>query len=301
MPDHSESSLEKFCHAYLLDLESQRYSPRSVEIYARALRDFIRFCSELGKVSARDVCKDDLTAYRLSLIDRGLRPNSVYVYMRAVRNLLRWLSNRRELFLNPAEGMILRQPPRPLLPVPSEDDVRRLLEAPDTDTPLGIRNRALMETLYGGGLRRAELMGLKTGDVNLAEATVRVLGKGQSERMVPVGSAAARWISGYLGGARSAILEDGRKSDALWVGRLGPLSYHMVAKIFELYSARAGGRRISPHSLRRACATHMLAHGASPVDIQLQLGHATLKHLSQYLRVAIVDIRKMHEASAPGR
>lgn len=299
-PDHSESSLEKSCRAYLLDLEIRRYSPKSVATYARALQDVALFWSERGKMSARDICKDDLTAYRLSLIDRELRPNSVYVYMRAVRNLFRWLSDRRELFLNPAEGIILRQPPRPLLPVPSEEDMRKLLEAPDTGTPIGIRDRAIMETLYGGGMRRGELSGLKTVDVDIAEATLRVLGKGQRERTVPVGAAAARWIDRYLREARSVIL-DGRQTDALWVCRFGALSYHAVSQIILVCSDRAGVRRISPHALRRACATHMLAHGASPVEVQLQLGHATLKHLSQYLRVAITDIRKMHGESAPGR
>ena len=187
------------------------------------------------------------------------------------------------------------------MPVPSEEEVRRLLGQPDITTPVGMRDRALLETAYGTGARLKELVGLTLDRVVLADQTVRLMGKGSKERLVPLGGPAAEWLGRYLAEARPKLLRVST-SDQLWISLRGdPLGYGGVIAVVRLH-ARASGMAhpISPHALRRACVTHMLRRGASPAVLQEMLGHASLGSLSQYLQVAIRDIKDMHAHTRPG-
>ena len=221
-------------------------------------------------------------------------------YLRAVRQLYAHLVGNREAFLNPAADVSVRVP-KTLVPAPTEEEIERLLAHPDTDTPVGIRDRALLETAYGTGARVGELCRLRMADIDLKDKTVRLLGKGKRERVVPLGSKAAKWLSRYLAEARPRLL--GTETDMLWVGRDGLVLSYPGMRAAVLHHAHAAGLdgKCSPHGIRRACATHMLQHGAHPVDIQLLLGHASMRHLSQYLRLSITDIKAAHEQSKPGR
>ena len=159
----------------------------------------------------------------------------------------------------------------------------------------------MLETAYGTAGRLQELVRVRIPDLDLAQGTVRLLGKGSRERVVPVGAPAQEWLRAYLEHARPALL-DGAQTDALWVSYSGrPLDYVAVRTVFRRHVSTAKLEiPVTPHSCRRACASHMLRRGAHPVQIQALLGHASMRCLSQYLGVTITEIRRMHEQSKPG-
>jgi integrase/recombinase XerD len=287
---------------YLAGLKRRRYSSKSIDIYGRAIDDFSGFIESDGPVELPDITRQQIEAYRLHILERGFRPASVGVYLRGIRNFFRWLRERQLLFVDPTEGMRAHREPRFLCHVPTEEDVRRLLASPDTTTLLGLRNRAYMELLYATGVRREESLRLEITDIDRENATVRVMGKGNRERVVPLGSSASILLDRYLAEARPRM-QKGLDSDALWIGKDGnPLGYPAVAGILRRTSIRAGLKPfISAHALRRACATHMLRRGAHPVQIQMLLGHASMRHLSQYLHLTITELHEAHAKSRPGR
>jgi integrase/recombinase XerD len=176
----------------------------------------------------------------------------------------------------------------------SEADVEALLAAPDTATPLGLRDRAMLETLYATGLRVSELVALKTFEVNLDANVVRVLGKGSKERLVPLGEEAADWISRYL------KARDGR-SDALFVtGRGSGMTRQAFWHLIRRYGARAiPGKKLSPHVLRHAFATHLINHGADLRVVQLLLGHADISTTQIYTHVARERLKALHAKHHP--
>jgi integrase/recombinase XerD len=212
------------------------------------------------------------------------------------------LESTHRIFLNPAADLVIREPTRPLLPVPSPEEVARLLDQPDVSTDRGVRDRTLLETAYSTGARREELSRLTVSDVDLEHETLRLVGKGGRERVVPLGRVAHQWVERYLVEARPRLLA-GVDTTALWVGgRNGQLQYAVLPLILRRYVRKA--RLTTPitlHSLRRACVTHMLEHGAHPVHLQQLLGHSGLRNLSQYLRLSIRELRKTHARSKPGR
>ena len=245
----------------------------------------------------------DLEQYRRVLIDDGLADSSMVVYLRAVLHLFRFLEEGQEIFTNPAKGMIIPKARGRLMPVPTQDQVKSLLAVPDPASLAGIRDRAIMETLYSSGVRLAELVGMDIFDMNIRQGHVRVLGKGDCERVVPLGRQAVFWTKKYLSNVRPVFCKKRPDERALWLGRMGkrfnPL---IVERLLKAYSIEAGiSPTITPHSLRRACATHMLQNNAHPVEIQMLLGHASLGSLSQYLKITITDMKKMHNKSRPGR
>lgn len=176
----------------------------------------------------------------------------------------------------------------------SEADVEALLAAPDTATPLGLRDRTMLETLYATGLRVSELVALKTFEVNLDANVVRVLGKGSKERLVPLGEEAADWISRYL------KARDGR-SDALFVtGRGSGMTRQAFWHLIRRYGARAiPGKKLSPHVLRHAFATHLINHGADLRVVQLLLGHADISTTQIYTHVARERLKALHAKHHP--
>jgi integrase/recombinase XerD len=176
----------------------------------------------------------------------------------------------------------------------SEADVEALLAAPDTTTPLGVRDRAMLETLYATGLRVSELVALKTYEVNLDANVVRVLGKGSKERLVPLGEEAAHWLSTYVKQRRS-------RSNALFVtARGGGMTRQAFWHLIRRYGARAiPGKKLSPHVLRHAFATHLINHGADLRGGQPLLGHADISTTQIYTHVARERLKALHAKHHP--
>jgi integrase/recombinase XerD len=182
----------------------------------------------------------------------------------------------------------------------SEEDVEALLAAPNGGAPVGLRDRAMLELLYATGLRVSELVGLKLHAVNLQAGVVRVLGKGAKERLVPLGEEAVHWIERYLAEARPA-LKGKREPDALFItGRGAGMTRQAFWHLIRRYGARAiPGKRLSPHVLRHAFATHLINHGADLRVVQMLLGHADISTTQIYTHVARERLKQLHAKHHP--
>ena len=218
-----------------------------------------------------------------------------------LRRFYRHLLATGEIMADPTLG--IEPPPRPerFPKTLSEAQVEALLDAPDPDTPLGLRDRAMLEMLYATGLRVSELVGLKLFEISLDDGVVRVFGKGSKERLVPLGQVAVEWLERYLKKARPALLA-GRTGDAVFVTRrAGALSRQMFWNLVKRYALRAGidPARISPHTLRHAFATHLINHGADLRVVQLLLGHADISTTQVYTHVARERLKELHAKHHP--
>ncbi len=304
MSGHSRSVIvaaEEPYRTYLETLRQQRQSEKTLHCAGFAFSHLDAFLKTVDK-GLTDVNTDDLDRLRRSLEEQGLAPMSADLVLRQVRRLFRWLAETGKIFLDPAAHWSLTKPDRPLMDAPTEKQVAALLAQPDLTRPRGIRDRALIETAYSTGARLDELCRMTIFDPDFERGLLRVLGKGQKERMLPLGRQAALWLRQYIRDARPKLAKGRLNEERLWLGVDGrPISGPGLRMMLRQRTRAAGLPLISPHGLRRACATHMLQHGAHPVQIQLLLGHADLSTLSQYLRLTIRDIRNMHAASKPGR
>ena len=227
------------------------------------------------------------------------------------RSSARFLSSLRAFFRDALDNELIQQDPtanvrRPILgrPLPealSEEEVDLLIQSPDPNSgPIELRDRVMLEVLYATGLRVSELVGLQLTSVNIRQGIVRVLGKGSSERLVPIGEDALTWLGRYIDNGRSALLKR-RLSDVLFPSNRGQMMtrqtfWHAVKK----YSLRVGIRRpISPHTLRHAFATHLLNHGADLRAVQMMLGHADLSTTQIYTYVAKERLKALHSEHHP--
>jgi len=183
----------------------------------------------------------------------------------------------------------------------SEDQVAALLSAPDTETPLGLRDRAMLETLYATGLRVSELVGLKLSQVSLDMGVVRVLGKGNKERLVPLGEEAIDWLKRYCTTARAELGGDAKAEAVFVTARRGPMTRQAFWQLIKRHAATAGIARaaLSPHTLRHAFATHLLNHGADLRVVQLLLGHSDITTTTIYTHVARERLKQLHHRHHP--
>jgi len=286
---------------YLEHLRQRRQSENTARSACFAFMNLDAFLKDEGKTPA-DIAADDLDRFQRSLLDRGFAAMSADLVLRHVRRLFRWLAQTGRIFLDPAALWSLPKPNRPLMSVPTEKQVAALLARPDVSRARGVRDRAFIETAYSTGARLEELCRLTVHDPDLDRGLLRVLGKGKKERMLPLGKQAVHWLRVYIREAWPKLAKGRLNQDRLWLGTGGrAIAGTGLRMMLRQYCRPAGLTPISPHALRRACATHMLQHGAHPVQIQLLLGHADLTSLSQYLRLTIRDIKAMHAASKPGR
>ncbi|HEX5639259.1 MAG TPA: site-specific tyrosine recombinase XerD [Burkholderiaceae bacterium] len=230
----------------------------------------------------------------------GTRATTANRRLAVLRRFYRWAVREGLIAQDPTLRLKgARVPPR-FPKTLSEAQVESLLNAPDVETPLGLRDRAMLELLYATGLRVSELVGLTMLTVSLQEGLVRVVGKGSRERIVPLGEEARRWIERYLKDGRAALL-DGRVSDALFVTqRAGAMTRQMFWVLIKRYATRGGIEApLSPHGLRHAFATHLLNHGADLRVVQLLLGHADISTTQIYTHVARARLKSLHAQHHP--
>jgi site-specific recombinase XerD len=296
-----DGDLRQLAQDFLNAMTAQNYSPASVVHYRMTLKPLLNFLTERGRTRAQDVTVEDLEAYRLKQVERGLAFKSLHLFLRVVPQFFGCLEAGQVLFTNPAADFKVPRLPYRFVPVPDEDEIKRLLEQPDVSTPVGLRDRALLETAYSTGARREELANLTLERLNLARRTARLYGKGSKERLVPLGKHATHWLSRYLKEARPQLLQGRAEETAVWIGYFGRrlLSKDLGKRI--IHVAQTANLKISPHTLRRACATHMLRHGAHPMLIQELLGHTSGHSLKHYLRLNLDDLKKTINRSNPGR
>lgn len=292
--------------SYLVDAfldylrSARRLAGNSVESYARDLVLLARFAA--GRDSAfAALDPHDLEAFVRGLMSSGYSPRSVARVVSAVRGFYRYLELERTVRVNPAADL---RPPRawPALPrFLSIEEVDRLLAAPDTTTPRGVRDRALIELLYATGLRVSELVGLRLPDLDLEAGCVTCIGKGSKQRIVPVGREAQGWVTRYLREGRPALLR-GRPSPRVFVNARGGRALTRVGfwKVLKGYGRQAAvNRDLTPHVLRHSFATHLLDRGADLRAIQLMLGHADLSTTQIYTHVHETRLRSLYEQFHP--
>ena len=190
---------------------------------------------------------------------------------------------------------------RPLPDTLTEKDIERLLAAPDPSTVLGLRDRTMLEVLYATGLRVTELVSLRLTEINLRQGVLRVTGKGNKERLVPLGEEAITWIQQFLGSGRDLLLVNNRHEDVVFPSNRGKAMTRQTFWHRIKAHARAAGikRKLSPHTLRHAFATHLLNHGADLRVVQLLLGHSDLSTTQIYTHVAQHRMKELHQVHHP--
>ncbi len=282
----------------------RRLAAHTLESYARDLRALARFAAG-RKTKVERLDRHALEAFVRQQMASGLSPRSVARSVAAIRGLFRYLVIERRLEQSPAEDL---RPPRawPALPkFLSIEQVDALLKQPDVSMPRGLRDRALLEVLYATGMRVSELVAIRAVDLHLDAEYVTCIGKGNKERLVPIGEQAADWLKRYQREARP-ILTANRKSAGRGLPRLfvnargGPLSRVGFWKILKAHGRAAGlPRTVSPHVLRHSFATHLLDRGADLRAIQLMLGHADLSTTQIYTHVLEARLRSVYDRFHP--
>ena len=291
------AEIDNFCDALWLE---DGLAKATLDSYRSDLGRLAGWLAEHGHEALLDSRETTLTAF-IAHLAKQTRASSQARYLSTLRRFYRWQVGRGRLVSDPTLKLANPSLPSRLPKVMSEKQVEALLDAPDLDTPLGLRDRAMLETIYATGLRVSELVNLKLHEVGLADGVLRALGKGSKERLVPLGQLAIDWITRYLHEARPEILH-GQQSDALFVtARGGAMTRQAFWQLIKRYALVAGiaPARLSPHVLRHAFATHLLNHGADLRVVQLLLGHADISTTQIYTHVARERLKSLHAEHHP--
>ncbi|MET0153403.1 MAG: site-specific tyrosine recombinase [Candidatus Binatia bacterium] len=298
-PTHAASALDRSVDGYLAYLATNRgLSRNTLDAYGRDLAALLSFLSSRGRRDPRAVAAEDLVDYLGWLRDRCQKPASVARSLSAARGWLRFLEANGSVEKSPAARVRSARLPRRLPRPWTREDVRRLLEA-SFDGPTGARDRAMLETLYGAGLRVSELVGLRLSQLNLDGGYVVVIGKGNKERPVPVGMPAREALRAYLDGPRAALLA-GSASPHVFVTRRGrAMSRQGFWKLLGRRALALGLPEVSPHRLRHSFATHLLEGGADLRAVQAMLGHSDIATTQIYTDVARSRLRELHRRFHP--
>ena len=280
----------------------RRLAALTTESYARDLGALGAFAKK-AKRTLLKLDRHDLERFVRDEITRGMSPRSVAREVAAIRGFYRFLVIERHLEHSPADDL---QPPRawPALPTfLSLEDVDALLAHPDVTTPLGLRDRAMFDLLYATGMRVSELVGVRGADLHLEEHYLTCIGKGNKERLIPIGRQAAEWVTRYQKTARPALVANakGKASTRLFLNsRGGSLSRVGFWKILKRHGAAAGlPRTLSPHVVRHSFATHLLDRGADLRAIQMMLGHADLSTTQIYTHVLEARLKAVYTRFHP--
>jgi integrase/recombinase XerD len=277
-------------------------SSNTVSAYKRDLAKFDAFARK-RRLSLEAISRDDLVDFLAGLYRQKLESRTVARQLVTLRNLFRFAQIQDLISVDPCINLESPKIRRTLPGYLRLEEVERLLEQPDERTPLGLRDRAMLEVLYSTGLRVSELISLRVSDLDAKVGCVRCIGKGDKERIVPVGRKALGIVEKYLRQARARLCCKGKSvgSPALFVNRRGgALSRVGVWKILSAYGRRAGLRRpIKPHMLRHSFATHLLERGADLRSVQLMLGHADISTTQIYTHVVEERLKQIYKAHHP--
>ena len=287
--------IDAFCDQVWL---ADGLAPASLASYRR---DLVAWSAWLGKGGLLRATRADVEGWLASQFEAKAKASSVARRLSAIKRFYRLQLERATMGEDPTLRVRAPKKPRRLPKLLSERQVEELLAAPDVDTPLGLRDRAMLETLYATGLRVSELVGLTLVQVSLDVGVVRVLGKGSKERLVPLGDEAAAWIEKYRKTARMELLGEAKSNHLFVTSRHGPLTRQAFWLLVKRYAARAGipAAALSPHVLRHAFATHLLNHGADLRVVQLLLGHADITTTTIYTHVARERLKQLHTQHHP--
>lgn len=292
-----QAEIDSFCDALWLEDGLAKATLDSYRSDLGRLGQWLQTHQHEALLDLREVTLIDFIAH----LARQTRATSQARYLSTLRRFFRWQVARGRLAVDPTLKLANPTLPSRLPKVMSEKQVEDLLNAPDLDTPIGLRDRAMLETIYATGLRVSELVNLKLHEVSLIDGVLRAFGKGSKERLVPLGQIAIDWIKRYIDEARPEIL-GGQLSDSLFItARGGPMTRQAFWQLVKRYALRAAidPARLSPHVLRHAFATHLLNHGADLRVVQLLLGHADISTTQIYTHVARERLKSLHAVHHP--
>jgi integrase/recombinase XerD len=274
-------------------------SRNTLESYRRDLAQFGEWLEKSRGYGLTEAQQADIERYLAARFPH-VRPRSISRLVASLRKLYRFLLRENRIGADPTLQIASPKLPRSLPKSLSEEDVVALLDAPDTHQLLGLRDRAMLETLYATGLRVSELVGLQVSEVSLQDGVLRTTGKGDKTRLVPMGEESLDWIRRYLGEARPLIL-DGKMSASLFVTQRGKaMTRQAFWYLIKRYAKLAGiFKPLSPHTLRHAFATHLLNHGADLRVVQMLLGHADISTTQIYTHVARERLKQLHAQHHP--
>ena len=279
----------------------RQWSPRTIATYVSELKPLLAFLQTQGLASLASLTRDHLEAYRTRLYyerfrGKALALSTQRVRFGAVKQFVRFLTRQNLLLLDVAAQLELPKAPRGLPRVLlTESETRQLLEAPDLTQALGVRDRTILEVLYGTGIRNSELGQLTLDQVDLERQVLRIdHGKGDKPRVVPMGDEALAWLEEYLTRIRPGLARASEEECVFLSSRGRPFRRTELAEVVARWARRAGlTKRVTPHVLRHCCATHMLRRGAGLRHLQVLLGHSSPETTQRYTLVEVSDLRRV--------
>ena len=295
--NEADGLIDRFCDRLWLE---DGLSQNTLSAYRR---DIAGFSDWLYKSRSHELAQAepaDIDAYLAHRFAGKTKPRTAARYTASLRRFYRFLVRENLVMADPTLYLDTPKLPRPLPKVLSENDVETLLAVPDIETSAGLRDRAMIETLYATGLRVSELVGLKLLNLDLNAAVLRVTGKGGKDRLVPLGEEALHWLSRYLKEARPSMLNGKRCAEVFVTARGGGMTRQAFWHLLKRRAQQAGIHKpLSPHTLRHAFATHLLAHGADLRAVQMLLGHADISTTQIYTHVARERLKQLHSRHHP--
>ncbi len=279
---------------------SRAASIETVRAYSADIQGFFRHLASKRKmvVFPGGMTRVEARGYLAYMTQEGYSRKTIARRLACLRSFFKFLKRRRKVDSNPFSGVRTPKLPRDLPEPLDEDDVSRLIGAVTGSGPRVLRDKAILETLYGGGLRVSELAGLDIDDVDMSEGLARVKGKGKRERLSPIGRSACGAIEDYLA---TGVHEDAKEKGALFLSRLRRrITTRQVRRVVEKYRTRAGiSAHATPHTLRHSCATHLLDRGAGLRSVQEILGHKSISTTQVYTHLTTERLKKAYDASHP--
>ncbi len=294
--ERSEQLVDRFLDAIWME---RGLSQNTLGAYRADLMTLGRGLSEQSKTIDK-ADKADLLAFIAKRVESGAKPRSTARQLSSFRRFFRYIMREGLRDNDPTADIEMPRIGRSLPKTLTEDEVDSLLQAPNTDEPLGHRDRTMLELLYATGLRVSELINLKQSQINFNQGVLRIVGKGDRERLIPLGDESQRWLRDFIDGPRMEILLE-RQTDYLFPTRRGNrMTRQAFWHIIKRYADKAGiAKKLSPHSLRHAFATHLLNHGADLRVVQLLLGHSDLSTTQIYTHVARERLKDLHGKHHP--
>jgi integrase/recombinase XerD len=290
--------------AYIHFLEIEKSSSENtIASYKLDIARYLDFLGVNGIVAIEQIQSDDVVRFLSMLYEIGLSPRSVSRNLTAIKGFHKFLTGERVTDYNPVETVDMPKLSRSLPDVLNHEEMESILSQPETTKPLGIRDKAVLETMYASGLRVSELITLKQNDVDFANGILRVFGKGSKERLIPIGRCALQWIQNYQKEVRHILAgrSRGKSKDVVFLNaRGGPMSRMTVWNIVREYALKAGIKKdIHPHTFRHSFATHLLEGGADLRAVQEMLGHSVIATTQIYTHIDREYLKEVHRTFHP--
>ncbi|MDA8138949.1 MAG: tyrosine-type recombinase/integrase [Desulfobacteraceae bacterium] len=289
---------------FKLHLKAKGYAAATIASYGKGLAQFRDYLQSRDMDDLRRVTAKVIEEYRSTVMAEPIAAESKALKIRPVKRLFEWLIKSHKLLINPCEGLVETcRTRRKIATVLTVDEVNALLKQPNLSLRTGIRDRAILELFYSTGIRLDELLGLEVYHIDLADGVLFIRkAKGGRQRAVPMGKTAAAYLKEYLEKIRPYYARKNPRQRRLFINHFGlAMSKGSIRQMMRTCRLGAGIKKpVSPHTLRRSCATHMLQNGADIRYIQKLLGHKELKTTQQYTKVVPVDLKKTHVATHPG-